>query len=183
MSISSRIRTHGHFGRILLLNVVLALPSHWLRRTFLRTVGRWKLPADATVMRNCRVLTLGGVEIGHRTVIGDGCVIDGRGGLTIGSDVNISGGSAIFTAGHDPRSPEFAGTTQAVEIGDRCWVASRSIILPGTTAQEGVVLSAGAVARGSLTAWSVYAGNPATVISTRPSDAQARLNVYRAPFM
>lgn len=134
-------------------------------------------------MRGCRILTLGGVTVGERTIIGDGCLIDGRGGLTVGDDVNISGGTAIFTAGHDTRSAGFAGTTRAVEIRRRCWVASRSVILPGTTLAEGVVLSAGTVVRGATEAWTVYAGNPARAISSRPPEAQARLEVYRAPFM
>jgi acetyltransferase-like isoleucine patch superfamily enzyme len=183
MSQFDRVKTLGYFGRIFLVNVGLSLPSHWLRRMLLRTVAHWRLASSATVMRGCRILTLGGVEVGHRTVIGDDCLLDGRGGLRIGNDVNISGGTAIFTAGHDPRSPEFAGTNRSVDIGDRCWLASRSIVLPGTIAAEGVVLGAGAVARGTLSAWTVYAGNPATAISTRPPDAQSRLNVYRAPFM
>lgn len=183
MRLLSRIKTHAYFGRIFLINVGLSLPSHRLRRTLLRTVGRWELPTSSTVMRGCRVLSLGGVTIGERTVIGDGCVVDGRGGLSIGNDTNISGGTSIYSAGHDFRSPTFAGVTAAVRIGDRCWVASRALILPGTTMGDGVVLAGGTVARGSLSAWTVYAGNPADQVAIRPIDAQAALNEYRAPFM
>jgi acetyltransferase-like isoleucine patch superfamily enzyme len=183
MSFLSHVKTHAYFGRIFLINIGLSLPSHRLRRTLLRTIGRWHLPASSTVMRGCRVLALGGVTVGERTVIGDGCLVDGRGGLSIGSDTNISGGTSIYSAGHDFRSTTFAGVTAAVHIGDRCWVASRALVLPGTTMGDGVVLAGGTVARGNLSEWTVYAGNPAERIATRPTDAQIALKEYRAPFM
>jgi acetyltransferase-like isoleucine patch superfamily enzyme len=183
MRIVSRLKTYAYFGRIFFINVALSAPSHRFRRIVLRTLGRWELPASSTVMRGCRVLTLGGVTVGERSVIGDRCTVDGRGGVRIGSDTNISGGTSIFSAGHDVRSPIFAGVTAAVTIGDRCWIASRALILPGTTVGEGAVLAGGTVVRGTLQEWTVYAGNPGEPVAQRPHDAQIVLEEYRAPFM
>ena len=38
--------------------------------------------------------------IGRNSIIGPACIIDARGGITIGANVNIGGGSAIQTGSH-----------------------------------------------------------------------------------
>jgi maltose O-acetyltransferase len=119
------------------------------------------------------------VSLGDRTIINRDTLLDGRGGLTIGSDVNVSPEVAVLTAEHDPQSPGFTGRDRAVRIGDRCWLATRVLVLPGTVIDDGCVLAAGAVAHGHLAGDVIYAGNPVRAIRDRSPDAQHDLLPYR----
>jgi acetyltransferase-like isoleucine patch superfamily enzyme len=161
------------------LNLLLRVPSHPFRRLVLAKLVRADVRGDVSLERGVRVTGKGGVIIGAGSNINAGVVLDGRGGLRIGSKVNISPEALILTAEHDPRSPDFAGLEAAVEIGDRVWIASRAIVLPGTVVGDGAVVGAGAVVRGDVEAWSIVAGNPARKVGERPRDAQTHLEPYR----
>jgi maltose O-acetyltransferase len=124
----------------------------------------------------------GGVRIGANCNLNAGVLLDGRGGLTLGSKVNVSEDVLFLTADHDPRSPTFSGRDRAVEVGDRAWIATKAIVLPGTKIGEGAVVGAGAVVHGAVAPWTIVAGNPATVIAARPATAQQELSRY-ARFM
>lgn len=54
-----------------------------------------------------------------------------------------------------------------VHIGRDCWLGAGSIILPGVTLGNGVVVGAGAVVTKSFPDYSVVVGNPAKVIKIR----------------
>ena len=43
-------------------------------------------------------------------------------------------------------------------------IGTNSIVLPGTTLEEGVLLSAGSLLIGKTEPWGVYKGNPATLV-------------------
>ena len=166
---------------VLCLNAALAMPSHPLRRFVLRRLGGAELGRDVTIARGVRLTVRRGLRIGDRCII-ERSLLDARGGLSIGADTNISPEASVLTADHDPRSPHFAGRRRAVTIGSRSWVASRAIVMPGTTLGDGAVVAAGAVVRGAVPAWTVVGGNPARHISDRPSDAQQRLEPHRRFF-
>src|SRR5205823_4192605 len=114
------------------INFALRFPSHPWRRLVLRCAGV-QLGRKVTIARRVRLTIRGRVEIGDRSIVNEDVVLDGRGGLTIGSDVNISPGVEIYTAEHDPRSPEFAGRNRGVLVNARSWLSTRAIVLPGTT--------------------------------------------------
>jgi acetyltransferase-like isoleucine patch superfamily enzyme len=162
-----------------LVNLLLRLPGHPLRRLVFRRLVRADSANDVSLERGVRVLTKGGITVGESTNINAGVLLDGRGGLRIGSRVNISPEVLILTAEHDPRSPDFAGVESAVAIGDRVWIAARAMILPGSRVGDGAVVAAGAVVRGEVEPWSIVAGNPASKVADRPTDAQGTLAPYR----
>src|SRR3954467_2736471 len=89
-----------------LVNVLLRLPGHSLRRLVFRSLVRADSANDVSLERGVRVLTKGGITVGESTNINAGVLLDGRGGLRIGSRVNISPDVLILTAEHDPRSPD-----------------------------------------------------------------------------
>jgi acetyltransferase-like isoleucine patch superfamily enzyme len=162
-----------------LVNLLLRMPGHLLRRLVLVKLVRAAVHGDISLERGVRVTGKGGVEIGSETNVNAGVVLDGRGGLRIGSKVNISPEALILSAEHDPRSPDFAGVEAPVVIGDRVWIAARAMVLPGSTIGEGAVVAAGAVVRGEVDPWSIVAGNPARKTGDRPKDAQSHLEPYR----
>jgi acetyltransferase-like isoleucine patch superfamily enzyme len=110
------------------------------------------------------------IYIGCGTIIGDDCLLDGRGGLSIGSNVNFSSKASVYTAQHDLRSPTFDGCSASVKINNRAWISSNTVVLPGVTIGEGTVLAAGGVATKNLDAYKVYGGIPAKIIGERPQN-------------
>ena len=110
------------------------------------------------------------ISIGKSTVVGDRCELDGRGGLTIGSDCNLSSEVHIWTAQHDPQSSDFEFVKKPVRIGDHCWITSNTVILPGVKVGDGVILAAGAVLAKDAEPYGIYAGVPAKKIGERKRD-------------
>ena len=108
-----------------------------------------------------------GIRLGDNVNIGPGVLLDGRCGLTVGSGVTISYEAVIWTQSHDYNSPDFAGKGAPVTIGDRAWICSRAIILPGITVGEGAVVASGAVVTHDVPPYTVVGGVPALIIGER----------------
>lgn len=171
-----RVRARAHDAYVVAVNGLLRVPVHRFREWAFRNVARNALGSAATVERAIRLTTKGGVTVGARAIVNRDVTLDGRGTLRIGADVNISPEVMILTADHDPQSPTFAYRVHPTVIGDRAWIASRAVVLPGTAVGEGAIVAAGAVVHGSVEPWTIVAGNPARMIGQRSPDAQAELN-------
>lgn len=76
--------------------------------------------------------------IGHYTVINRNCILDRRGGLYIGNNVNISAEVAIYTGGHKIDSEDFAYYSKSVKIEDYVWIGTRAMIMPGAIVTKNV---------------------------------------------
>lgn len=59
-----------------------------------------------------------------------------------------------------------------VTIGNKCWIGFNVIVLKGVEIGDGAVVAAGSVVTKSVAAWSVVAGNPASVIRELPVENQ-----------
>ena len=164
---------------MLTLAVVARLPNHALRIAVLRGWGASVHP-DATVYHGFEVRRARRLVIGARSSIGNGAILDARGGLTIGADVNLSTDVHIWTAQHAWASPDFAYVSAPVTIGDRAWISTRVTILPGCTIGEGAVIAAGAVVTGNVESFSLVGGVPARRLAERPKDLRYRLPLRRA---
>ena len=108
-----------------------------------------------------------GIRIGDEVNIGPGVLLDGRCGLTIGNKVTISYEAIVWTQSHDYNSPNFAGKGAPVTIGNKAWICSRAIILPGITVGEGAVVASGAVVTHDVPPYTVVGGIPARAIGMR----------------
>jgi acetyltransferase-like isoleucine patch superfamily enzyme len=181
-SVGDRLRDLRFDLVLTVANWLLRRPGHRLRLAVMRSLLQIDVDPSCAVERGVRATTRGGVTIGAGCNINRGVVLDGRGGLRIGSLVNISPGACLLTAGHDVDSPTFDGLTAATVVGDRCWVATGALVLPGSVLGEGVVVAGGAVVRGRVEAWTVVAGNPARPVRTRSPEAQRVLTRYRRWF-
>lgn len=84
------------------------------------------VPVARELRQNCP----GHFKPGGHSTINQGCRLDNRGGLEIGSNVSISANVCLLTADLDPQSATFAGRTRPVRIGDCVFVGMRAIILP-----------------------------------------------------
>lgn len=63
-----------------------------------------------------------------------------------------------------------------VEIGNRVWIGSNVIILPGVHIGEGAVCCAGCVITKDIEPFSVVAGIPARKVGERPKDLRYNFN-------
>lgn len=104
------------------------------------------------------------VVIGARTVVGAGCLFEGRGHIEIGSDVMVGPGVTFVTSTHlgdgvggIDRFP----VSRRVSVLDRAWVGARATLLPGARVGEGCVVGAGSVVSGDCEPGYVYIGVPA----------------------
>lgn len=109
------------------------------------------------------------VSIGDRCLIGKGSGIVGHFSITIGNDV-WTGHHVYITDqnhGYEDVSIPISQQSQrerAVSIGDGSWLGHGSIILPGVTIGEHVVVGANSVVTKNIPSFSVAVGSPARVI-------------------
>lgn len=112
-------------------------------------------------------LVLGDVTVGENTWIGPYTVLDGRGGLSIGSFCSISSGVHIYS--HDTVKWSLTGGRAKEErsptrIGDNVYIAPMCIIARGVTIGECSVVGANSFVRSDIPPFSIAVGTPARVI-------------------
>ncbi len=112
-------------------------------------------------------LVLGNVRVGEHTWIGPFTLLDGSGGLEIGSYCDISAGVQIYT--HDTVRRVLSGKTRAIDhaptkIGSRCYIGPNTVIAKGVTIGDGCVIGANSLVLKDIPAGYKAFGNPARVI-------------------
>lgn len=107
------------------------------------------------------------IYVGENFYANFNCVILDVAEVRIGKNCMIAPNVAIYTATH-PIDPiernsgiEYA---KKITIGNNCWLGGNSVICPGVTLGNNVVVGAGAVVTKSFGDNVVLAGNPAKVI-------------------
>jgi len=148
------------------LNLVSHIPSQCARKSILRILGA-RIDSSAMLYGGFEVRSPQRLVIGYGSCVGHRATLDARGGLTIGSYVNISTEVMIWTAEHAWNEPDFPGVFQSVKIGDNVWLGPRCIILPGVTLGDGVVVAAGAVVTKDVLPYTLVGGVPARRIADR----------------
>ena len=160
--------------RLRLLAEVGRVPSHRVRNACYRRAGM-TLPATSSIHWRAEFYAPERIVVGEHVTIGDSAFLDGRSGLSIGSSVNLGSHVTIYTREHDVHSPDFAETGAPVTIGDRAWVSSHAIVLPGVSIGEGAVVAAGAVVTKDVDPFTIVGGNPAKPIGRRSTQLSYQL--------
>jgi acetyltransferase-like isoleucine patch superfamily enzyme len=94
-----------------------------------------------------------------------GCHIDGRNGIQFGSNVWVGPRVSIISMNHDVNNYHQYEKAAAIKIGDHCWLAANSVILPGVELGEHTIVAAGCVVNKSFPDGNqVLAGVPAKVV-------------------
>ena len=139
-------------------------------------VDRWEKAKSlgfgegSSVYDNC--LIIGQVRVGERTWIGPNTVLDGSGGLTIGSFCSISAGVQVYT--HDTVMWALSGGKMSAErrpthIGDRCYIGPQTVIAKGVTIGAGSVIGAQSLVLKDIPPHSKAYGTPCRVVGPAPS--------------
>ena len=152
------------------------IPSHHLRRFFYRLAGI-KMGKGSTIHMMGRVYDPRHITIGEDTLIGEQATLDGRqqlpdsrGGLEIGSHVDIASQVMIWTSEHDIHSSNMQPVEEKVIIEDYVFIGPRAIILPGVTIGKGAVVAAGAVVTKDVAPKTIVGGVPAQKIGDRKTN-------------
>jgi acetyltransferase-like isoleucine patch superfamily enzyme len=119
-------------------------------------------------------LVYGDVRVGTKTWIGPFVILDGSGGLRIGSSCSISAGVQIYT--HDTvrwatsggEAPyDYARTT----IGDNCYIGPNTVIAKGVDIGDGCIIGANSLVLRAIPAGSKAYGTPCRAVSpVRPES-------------
>jgi acetyltransferase-like isoleucine patch superfamily enzyme len=120
------------------------------------------------------------IEIGDYVRLGAHTVIDGRGGLVIGSHTILSNFVTILTSDHQYEGAEtipFGSSyiDRPVQIGEGVWIGMHVCIRPGVRIGKGAILGLGAVVTKDIPAYAIAGGNPAKVIKYRDVESFERL--------
>lgn len=134
----------------------------WVLRRFGAQVGqRVHLYPDSVVYFPWNL------SIGDWSAVGEGALIYNLGPVKIGRSVTISQRAHLCAGTHDYTDPAMPLVKPPINIEDQAWVCADSFIGPNVVVGEGAVVGARAVAMRDVPAWSVVAGNPATVVKQR----------------
>lgn len=115
----------------------------------------------------CYYMNPTGLAVGQGTHINEGCLLDARAGIRVGSSVSISHQVKIMTGSHDTNSPVFKGVFSPVVIEDFVWIGVGAIILKGVKLGRGCVVAAGAVVTKDIPPMTIAGGVPAREIGKR----------------
>jgi len=157
------------------------VPFHAFRLFMYRNIFGIKIGRHSTFHWRARFYGMRGIQIGDHTIIGNDAFLDGRYGIKIGNCVNIAGEVEIFTAQHDPDSPDFLMVGGPVLIEDYAYIGTRVMILPQVTVGEGAVVATGAVVVNNVDPYTMVGGVPARFIKSRTRDLKYVLD-FHMPF-
>lgn len=113
------------------------------------------------------VLILGNVSVGKNTWIGPNVILDGSGGLTIGSHCSISAGVQIYTHDTVKKSTtlgKIQSEVQETVIGDGVYIGPNSIIQKGVSIGDKAVIGAMSFVNKNVPSEGKYYGIPAKEI-------------------
>ncbi len=148
------------------------LPSSNLRVKLLRTFGA-SVGQGVVIKPSVRVKYPWHLQLGNDCWIGEEAWIDNLTTVRIGGNACISQGVYLCTGNHDWSDPRFGLRLEPIELGEGAWAGAKSILMPGTFLGAYAVAAAGAVVKGIVPAYEIYAGNPAKRVKTRHIQSAA----------
>jgi acetyltransferase-like isoleucine patch superfamily enzyme len=112
------------------------------------------------------------ITLGDHVTINPGCILVGKGGLSIGSNAMIGAGTKIVTTTHVTDRTDLPMRLQGMSstpivIEDDVWFGFDVKVLPGAVIRRGSVIGAGSVVTDEIPEYSIAAGAPARVIRSR----------------
>lgn len=113
------------------------------------------------------VLVLGKVQVGPHTWIGPFVVLDGSGGLSIGSHCSISAGVQIYS--HDTVQWAVTGGSASYEhsptsIGNNCFIGPNTVIAKGVRIGNGCIIGANSLVQSDIPDGSKAFGSPCRIM-------------------
>jgi galactoside O-acetyltransferase len=132
--------------------------------------------ADVEIGANCRidhgVLLTGHIRLGKHVHIGAySCLFGSEGLIRIGNFTGISPRATLLTGSESLEGLQGGPATPYplraltvlgdVTIGENCAVFAHTLVLPGSSMDEGAVLGGNSMLNGKIPAYEIWAGSPA----------------------
>lgn len=119
-------------------------------------------------------IILGDVKVGRDTWIGPFTVLDGSGGLEIGSHCSISAGVQIYS--HDTVRRSISGGVEPSEqaptrIGSNCYLGPNVVVAKGVTIGDGVVVGANSLVLKDIPSGVRAFGTPCHIVGASDKHA------------
>jgi acetyltransferase-like isoleucine patch superfamily enzyme len=156
------------------------IPIHAIRLFYYRVFLKVKIGRETSIHRCCQIRR-GNIQIGNNVIIGENALLDGRTGLIIEDNVNLSSNVSIYSLQHDYNNPDFSNSGGIVTIKKNSWISSNSMILPGVTVHEGAVVAAMSLVNKDVPEYTLVGGVPFKILRERNRDIRYKLN-YHKPF-
>ena len=169
------------FVPVLLNDFVGRIPLQWFRHSCYWLAGV-RRGTGSVIFGHAEFLKPEAIRIGAHTSIGRHCLLDGRGDLSVGDNVNISSYALLVAGSHDMQDPQFPATYQPIIIEDYAWIGTRALILQGVTIGRGAMVAAGAVVTRNVPPMEIVAGSPAKSIGKRPDVMQYTIQTFQPMF-
>lgn len=170
------IKDQIFFCGLAIFNLTVNLTPPSLRAHVFRFLGMSVHP-KSHFSGGLRFFHVRNFTMGSGSILGSGCYVDNRVGVYIGTNVNISHGSKIYSLGHDVDSENFQSVGSPVTVEDNAVLFSNVIVMPGVRIREGAVILAGSVVTKDADSWWVYGGNPAKPIRKRNASISGLYNL------
>lgn len=165
------LRRYAPPPEVILHALANATPFAAPRMAIYRLFGvKMSAHGSGVIMRKTEVFKPGRLELGRGSVIGRHCLVDARGEIRIGDNVNVSSYTRFMTAKHVVEDPAFDAVYEPIVVEDRAWIAIGTTILGGVTIGEGAIVAAGAVVTRDVEPFTIVAGVPAQEIGRRRPD-------------
>jgi len=118
-----------------------------------------------TIYESCTII--GDVKFGNNCWIGPFTMLDGGGGLSIGSGVTVAASAMIYTHDtlmHTLSEGKIPYEYKPVIIEDYVFIATHAIVLKGSHIGHHSLIAANSVVSGKSPPYSILAGSPARII-------------------
>ena len=103
----------------------------------------------------------------NKSSLGEHCWVYAMDSVSIGEQTCIGKDVYLLTGSHDIEKVTFDLITRPIRIGNGCWIATASTILPGVAVGDYCVVAANSVVCKNIEDYSVVGGNPAKFIKKR----------------
>ena len=177
-SLKERLKKYELFGLISWLRNRYAQERVDYLRLFKACGEKVFIDPGATIW-NCHM-----IEVGNNVLIQKGVVINGQGGLAIGSNVAISFNTTIWTIEHRYMNANAIPhddhvLMRPVRINDNVWIGANVTVTPGVEIGEGAIIGLGAVVISDVRPLAIMLGNPARAIGFRDREHYERCKAER----
>jgi len=141
------------------------------------------LPKGCRIRENAKIIAPEKLTLGEYVWIGEGAILDAQGGLTIGDFTQI--GLSVMVWSHSSHRQARRGETaqtsssivyQPTTIGSRCFIGGPSVIAPGVTVGDGVIISPMTFVDSDVPDGTIVGGNrPLQTLEARVAELEEQM--------
>lgn len=136
----------------------------WLLRCFGANVA-----PCSRIRRTVQVTCPWNLTVKANSAVGESARLYCLGPITIGERVTISQHAHLCAGSHDYSDHvHMPLTTPKINVDNDAWIAADAFVGPGIRIGQGALLGARGCAYKDLAPWTIYGGNPARALKSRP---------------